>query len=79
MSFNHGEVLDSFISNLELKGCSDCLQVKKGRSKMIFDGAHSLGDGFPDGLLRFSNLKKYLIIFTVPNFEIDKLDVVNVG
>ena len=79
MSFNHGEVFDSLISNFELKGRSDCLQVEKGRSKMVFDGAHSLGDGFPDGLLRFSNLKKYLIIFTVPNFEIDKLDVVNVG
>ena len=79
MSFNHGKVFDRLISHFELKSGSDCLQVEKGWSKMVFDGAHSLGDGFANRLLRFSNLKKYLIIFTVTNFEIDKLDVVNVG
>ena len=79
MSFNHGEVFDSLISDFKLEGCSDCLQVEEGGSEMVLDGPHSLGNGFADGLLRFSNLKKYLVIFTVSDFEIDKLDVVNVG
>ena len=77
--FNHTEFLYCLISHFEVQARSNILQSKEVRTKVVPYCPHLLRNWFSNILLRLLDLKEYVVTIHIPDSELYKLDIIDIG